>query len=198
MLIHLEYSVSNGLHTTFQNTIATNAICSSTERIITLDNQQTNSTSEDDRIHFSSKESPNTTFENNQIWGGENKNETVDCITKEEAINRNLKVYHSRPFQFLKLKLWSNYDRVRKTLKVALQKSARHHMEVKHARSFFHGECHIYLNNEDLDKSLQDSIKKIMTSFLEYQRKGRNFLKLDKVIELQLNVAKYHWKALAL
>lgn len=65
-------------------------------------------------------------------------------------------------------------------------------MEVKHARSFFHGECHIYLNNEDLDKSLQDSIKKIMTSFLEYQRKGRNFLKLDKVIELQLNVAKYH------
>lgn len=44
--------------------------------------------------------------------------------------------------------------------------------------------------NEDLDKSLQDSKKEIMTLFLKYQRKGRN-LTPHKVIVLLLIVAKY-------
>jgi hypothetical protein len=55
---------------------------------------------------------------------------------------------------------------------------------------YFHGKCHVALKMEDLDKSLQESNKKIMTSFLEYQREGSNWT-LDKVIELSLNVAKY-------
>lgn len=65
-------------------------------------------------------------------------------------------------------------------------------MQLKQWNSFPWKVPHILKKNEDLDKSLQDNNNKIMTSFLEYQRKGRNFLTLDKVIELQLNVAKYH------
>lgn len=50
----------------------------------------------------------------------------------------------------------------------------------------FHGRCHIALKVDDLEQSLQDSIKKI----LEYQRQGSNWT-LVKIIELTLNVTKY-------
>ena len=53
----------------------------------------------------------------------------------------------------------------------------------------FHGRCHVALKVDDLEQSLQDSDKKIMTSFLEYQRQGSNWT-LDKVIGgLTLNYA---------
>ena len=54
----------------------------------------------------------------------------------------------------------------------------------------FHGRCHVALKVDDLEQSLQDSDKKIMTSFLEYQRQGSNWT-LDKVMGLTINVAKY-------
>ena len=89
-------------------------------------NQHRNSTPEDDVIPIILNESPTRTIENNQIGGGENEKEAAQCITEEEAINGNLKVYRFPaqdktkldPLNFLR----SNYDVVRKTLRVALQK----------------------------------------------------------------------------
>lgn len=54
----------------------------------------------------------------------------------------------------------------------------------------FHGRCHVALKVEYLEKSLQDSSKKTMTSFLDYPRQGSNWI-LNKVVGLTLNVAKY-------
>lgn len=55
---------------------------------------------------------------------------------------------------------------------------------------YFHGRCHIALKVEDFEQSIIDSNKKIMPSFLEYQRQGSNWT-LDKIIGLTLNIAKY-------
>ena len=56
----------------------------------------------------------------------------------------------------------------------------------------FHGRCHVALKVDDLEQSLQNSNKKIMTSFLDYQRQSSNWT-LDKVtcIGLTLNITKY-------
>lgn len=40
---------------------------------------------------------------------------------------------------------------------------------------YFHGRCHIALKVEDLEQSIKDSNKKVMTSFLEYQRHVSNW-----------------------
>lgn len=146
--------------------------------------------------------------ENNQTGGGHTTDETSDCITEEEAINGNLKVYNLPaldktkydPLQFLH----SKYDKIKKILRVVLLKrqsvkwyltmQARFKKEKKDqtetVEPHFHGRCHVALKVDDLEQSLQDSNKKIMTSFLEYQRQGSNWT-LDKVIGLTLNVAKY-------
>jgi hypothetical protein len=146
--------------------------------------------------------------ESYQTGGGLTSNETSDCITEEEAINGNLKVYNLPaldktkfdPLQFLN----SRYDRVMKILRTVLMKrqnvkwyltmQARFKKEKKDqtekVEPHFHGRCHVALKAEDLEQSLRDSIKKIMTSFLEYQRQGSNWI-LDKVMGLTLNVAKY-------
>ena len=50
-----------------------------------------------------------------------------------------------------------------------------------------HGRCHVALKVDDLEQSLQDSNKKILTSFLKYQRQGSNWT-LDN-IGLTINVA---------
>lgn len=66
-------------------------------------------------------------------------------------------------------------------LEKPLQKSAKHHTVVSHASSSFQEKkdatktVELISMEEDLDKSLQDSNNKIMTSFLEYQRKRRIF-----------------------
>ena len=149
-----------------------------------------------------------TTQGSNQTGGGITTDETGDCITEEEAINGNLKIYNFPaqnktkfdPLQSLR----SNYDKVKKTLKAVLLKrqSVKWYLtmqvrfikekkdQTETVESHFHGRCHVALKLEDLEQSLQDSNKKIMTSFLEYQRQGSNWT-LDKVIGLTLNVAKY-------
>lgn len=55
---------------------------------------------------------------------------------------------------------------------------------------YFHGRCHIALKVKDLEQSIKDSSKTVMTSFLEYQRQGSNWT-LDKIILLTLNIANY-------
>jgi hypothetical protein len=138
-------------------------------------NQHRNSTFEHDTIPIILKESPNRTTSNNQIGGGgENKNENVECISEEEAINGNLKVYHYPaqdktkfdPLSFLR----SKFDDVKKTLKVALQKrqstkwyltmQVRFTKEKKDATEtvepHFHGKCHVALKMEDVDKQQEN------------------------------------------
>lgn len=62
----------------------------------------------------------------------------------------------------------------RKTVKWYLTMQARFIKEKKNqtetVEPHFHGRCHVALKVEDLEQSFQDSNKKIMTSFLEYQR----------------------------
>ena len=86
--------------------------------------------STDTEIINSAKDSENTVEnpkdlqETNQSGGGLTTNETSDCITEEEAINENLKVYNlpaldkakCDPLQFLS----SNYDKVKKILRTVL------------------------------------------------------------------------------
>lgn len=167
------------------------------------DTENQNSTGEESNIEMPSKPK-----ENYQIGGGLTTNDSSECITEDEAINGNLKVYNLPalnktkfdPLQFLR----SNYDKIKKILRAVLLKrqsvkwylamQARFKKEKKDqtetTEPHFHGRCHIALKVDDLEQSLQESIKKIMTSFLEYQRQGSNWT-LDKVIGLTLNVAKY-------
>lgn len=50
----------------------------------------------------------------------------------------------------------------------------------------FHERCHVTFKVDDLEQSLEDSNKKILTSFLENQRKGSNWT-LDKIIGHTVN-----------
>ncbi|KAK3084100.1 hypothetical protein FSP39_008173 [Pinctada imbricata] len=43
---------------------------------------------------------------------------------------------------------------------------------------------------EDIDMVIKESMKKIMTSFIEYQREGSNWT-LDKVLQIDINIANY-------
>lgn len=73
------------------------------------------------------------------------------------------------------------------TMQVRFKKEKKD--QTKMVESYFHGRCHIALKIEDLEQSKKDSNKKIMTSFLLYQRQGSNRT-IDKIIGLTLNIAK--------
>ena len=54
----------------------------------------------------------------------------------------------------------------------------------------FRGNCQISLKSSDIEESLQDSIRKIHSSFIEYQRQGSNWT-LDKVLKIKIHLVKY-------
>ena len=54
----------------------------------------------------------------------------------------------------------------------------------------FRGNCQISLKSADIEENLQDSIKKIHSSFIEYQRQGSNWT-LDKVLKIKIHLVKY-------
>ena len=54
----------------------------------------------------------------------------------------------------------------------------------------FRGNCQISLKSADIEESLQDSIKKIHSSFIVYQRQGSNWT-LDKVLKIKIHLVKY-------
>lgn len=62
-------------------------------------------------------------------------------------------------------------------------------MEV--AESHFHGRCFIVLKHEDIEHALRESIKKMMNSFIEYQREGSNWA-LDKVLAVSIHIVQYN------
>ena len=54
----------------------------------------------------------------------------------------------------------------------------------------FRGNCQISLKSANIEENLQDSIKKIHSSFIEYQRQGSNWT-LDKVLKIKIHLVKY-------
>ena len=133
---------------------------------------------------------------------------TNDCITEEEAIEGNLKKItipaedqtKFDPMAFLK----SKEEKIRSLLREALKNRLRIKFyltlqvrfnkikgdQVQTTAPFFHGKCHVVLKKEDIDFALRESLKKIFTSFLEYQREGSNWA-LDKVLGVNIHTVKY-------
>ena len=54
----------------------------------------------------------------------------------------------------------------------------------------FRGKCQMAIKPEDIADGFQESVKKIHTSFTEYQRQGSNWV-LDHVMNISLKMAKY-------
>ena len=74
------------------------------------------------------------------------------------------------------------------TLQVRLTKNNRDRVETM--EPYFHGHCHIVLKVEDLEEALKRNMKKMFTSFLEFQREGSNWT-LDKVLVVNVHIVKY-------
>jgi len=131
-----------------------------------------------------------------------------DCITKEEAIDGNLKKISISsadrtkydPMSFLKAKEEKLRDILREELKKRLRIKFYLTMQVRLIKSkgdqietmepFFHGRCHIVLKLEDIDPATKESMKKMFTSFLEFQREGSNWT-VDKVMNVNLHIVQY-------
>ena len=151
---------------------------------------------------------------NYQMGGADTSTEeTVDnnthaCITSEEAINGNLKKISIPaedqtkfdPMAFLK----SKEEQIRSLLREVLKKRLRIKfyitLQVRFSKTkgdqvqttdpFFHDRCHVVLKKEDIEFSLRESMKKIFSSILEYQREGSNWT-LDKVLGVNVHIVKY-------
>jgi hypothetical protein len=54
----------------------------------------------------------------------------------------------------------------------------------------FRAKCQISLKIEDTDERFKESIKKMYTSFIEFQRQGSNWT-IDKVVNLTIHMARY-------
>ena len=133
---------------------------------------------------------------------------TIITVTDEEAINGNLKKITMTasdkskydPFSFLKskeekIKELLKYELKRRlqikfhlTLQVRLTKTRGDQVEVMEPH--FHGRCHIVLKTEDINEAFRESMKKILTSFMEFHRQGSNWT-LDKVTSVNIHIIKY-------
>ena len=90
--------------------------------VVTTDTENINSAKDIENTVENSK----SLQETNQSGGGFTTNETIDCVTEEEAINGNLKVYNlpaldKTKFDSLQF-LSSNYEKVKKILRTVLLK----------------------------------------------------------------------------
>ena len=63
--------------------------------------------------------------------------------------------------------------------------SRRKGEEVETAEPHVRGKCQTALKFEDIDESLNESIKKMFNSFIEYQQQGSNWT-VDKVVDLTM------------
>jgi hypothetical protein len=62
--------------------------------------------------------------------------------------------------------------------------------EVETAEPHFRGKCQTALKFDDIDGGLNESIKKMFNSFIEYQRQGSRWT-VDKVVDLTIHMARY-------
>jgi len=75
-------------------------------------------------------------------------------------------------------------------LSMKIKMSRRKGNETETAEPHFRGKCQTSLKFEDIDEGLKESIKKIYTSFIEFQRQGSNWT-IDKVVNLTIHMARY-------
>ncbi|XP_033761654.1 uncharacterized protein LOC117343421 [Pecten maximus] len=75
-------------------------------------------------------------------------------------------------------------------LSIQVQFSKPKGEKVERVTPHFRGKCQISLKSEDLDGAMKESIKKIYSSFIEYQMQGSNWT-LDKVLKIQIHLARY-------
>ncbi|CAG2215764.1 unnamed protein product [Mytilus edulis] len=68
--------------------------------------------------------------------------------------------------------------------------SRRKEDAIETAEPHFRGKCQTSLKLEDIEAGLKESIKKMYTSFIEYQRQGSNWT-VDKVVDLTIHMARY-------
>jgi len=61
---------------------------------------------------------------------------------------------------------------------------------VESAEPHFRGKCQTSLKFEDIDEGLKESIKKMYTSFIEFQRQGSNW-SIDNVVNRTIHMARY-------
>jgi hypothetical protein len=61
---------------------------------------------------------------------------------------------------------------------------------VESAEPHFRGKCQTSLMFEDIDEGLKESIKKMYTSFIEFQRQGSNWT-IDKMVNRTIHMARY-------
>ena len=104
------------------------------------------------------------------------------------------------PMMFLKNKYEEVKDVIKRTIKerggikwylsIKIKMSRRKGDEVETADPHFRGKCQTCLKFEDVDEGLKESIKKIYTSFIEYQRQGSNWT-VEKVVDLTIHMARY-------
>ncbi|VDI51060.1 Hypothetical predicted protein [Mytilus galloprovincialis] len=139
-----------------------------------------------------------------QIGGGrteantDKENESEPCNFK--ALNGTVEthIFEAKglnkfdPMTFLK----SQYDDVKEIIKFKIKErggikwylsmkvkmSRRKGDDVETAEPHFRGKCQTSLKLEDIEAGLKESIKKMYTSFIEYQRQGSNWT-VDKVVE---------------
>ncbi|CAG2228524.1 CHT1 [Mytilus edulis] len=75
-------------------------------------------------------------------------------------------------------------------LSMKVKMSRRKEDAIETAEPHFRGKCQTSLKLEDIDAGLKESIKKMYTSFIEYQRQGSNWT-VDKVVDLTIHMARY-------
>jgi hypothetical protein len=75
-------------------------------------------------------------------------------------------------------------------LSMKIKMSRRKGDETETAEPHFLGKCQTSLKFEDIDEGLKESIKKMYTSFIEFQRQGSNWT-IDKVVNLTIHMARY-------
>ncbi|XP_071085832.1 uncharacterized protein [Haliotis cracherodii] len=145
-----------------------------------------------------------------QIGGGavDDEQRQLDNPCRQEALKGTMKVYtipgegvaKYDPMTFLR----SHFEEVKSILKKAVtEKGAmKWYLAIKvkmtrrrgdmidTAEPVFRGKCQTALKWEDLEEGMRGSIKKIYTSFIEYQREGSNWT-VDKVLDLIIHTAKY-------
>ncbi|CAG2200908.1 unnamed protein product [Mytilus edulis] len=73
-------------------------------------------------------------------------------------------------------------------LSMKVKMSRRKEDAIETAEPHFRGKCQTSLKLEDIDAGLKESIKKMYTSFIEYQRQGSNWT-VDKVVDLTIHMA---------
>ena len=147
----------------------------------------------------------NDAYQQHHIQEGRGEESTRKC--SEEALGGSFKVvtipitpsYQYNPLMLLKHKYEdiknkintvTNQSSIKWYLSLQVQFSKPKGEITEQVSPRFRGNCQIFLKSADIEESLQDSIKKIHSSFIVYQRQG-SYWTLDKVLKIKIHLVKY-------